>query len=126
MKKRTILLVDDDLFMRELFARGLRDKGFLVDTVPCAEDGLNQIYKNTPELILLDLLLPEKDGFCFLEEIKQKKSYKHIPVIILSNLGSQQHIKRAINSGAADFLIKSSFTIDEIISKVNDFIEKNK
>lgn len=126
MKKRTILLVEDDLFMRELFARGLRDKGFLVDTVPCAEDGLNQIYKNTPELILLDLLLPEKDGFCFLEEIKQKKSYKHIPVIILSNLGSQQHIKRAINSGAADFLIKSSFTIDEIISKVNDFIEKNK
>ncbi|MBU0723070.1 response regulator [Patescibacteria group bacterium] len=125
MKQKKILLVEDDLFIRELLARGFRDKGFLVDTAPCVEDGLNQLYKNTPDLILLDLLLPEKDGFYFLEEIKQKPSYKHIPVVVISNLGSQQHIKRAMDSGAADFLIKSNFTIDEIILKANGFFEKN-
>lgn len=125
MKQKKILLVEDDLFIRELLARGFRDKGFLVDTAPCVEDGLNQLYKNTPDLILLDLLLPGKDGFYFLEEIKQKPSYKHIPVVVISNLGSQQHIKRAMNSGAADFLIKSNFTIDEIILKATGFFEKN-
>lgn len=125
-KKGKILLVEDDAFMRELFARGLRDAGFTVNDVPDAETGLEMLPKKMPEVILLDLLLPGKSGFDFLEEIKQDKSYRHIPVIVVSNLGSKGDIDRAIDLGAADFLVKANSTIDEIISKAEKFIEKGK
>lgn len=125
-KKGKILLVEDDAFMRELFARGLRDAGFTVNDVPDAETGLEMLPKKMPEVILLDLLLPGKSGFDFLEEIKQDKSYRHIPVIVVSNLGSKGDIDRAIDLGAADFLVKANSTIDEIISKSEKFIEKGK
>ena len=125
-KKGKILLVEDDAFMRELFARGLREAGFTVDDVPDAETGLETLPKTMPEVILLDLLLPGKSGFDFLEEIKQDKSYRHIPVIVVSNLGSKGDIDHAIDLGAADFLVKANSTIDEIISKSEKFIEKGR
>ena len=125
-KKGEILLIEDDTFMRELFARGLREAGFTVNAVPDAEKGLEVLPKKMPEVILLDLLLPGKSGFDFLEEIKQNKSYQHIPIIVESNLGSKGDVDRAIDLGAADFLVKANSTIDEIISKAEKFIEKGK
>ena len=125
-KKGKILLVEDDAFMRELFARGLREAGFTVNDVPDAETGLEILPKKMPEVILLDLLLPGKSGFDFLEEIKQNKSYRHIPVIVVSNLGSKGDVDHAIDLGAADFLVKANSTIDEIILKSEKFIEKGK
>ena len=124
--KGKILLVEDDAFMRELFARGLREAGFSVDDAPDAESGLEMIPKNIPDLILLDLLLPGKSGFDFLEEIKQHDFYKHIPVVVVSNLGSKGDIDNALDLGAADFLVKANSTIDEIIQKSEKFIEKGK
>ena len=124
--KGKILLVEDDTFMRELFARGLREAGFLVDDAPDAESGLEMLPKNIPDLVLLDLLLPGKSGFDFLEEIKQHDFYKHIPVVVVSNLGSKGDIDNALDLGAADFLVKANSTIDEIIQKSEKFIEKGK
>ncbi len=124
--KGKILLVEDDTFMRELFARGLREAGFSVDDAPDAESGLEMIPKNIPDLVLLDLLLPGKSGFDFLEEIKHHDFYKHIPVVVVSNLGSKADIDNALDLGAADFLVKANSTIDEIIQKSEKFIEKGK
>jgi len=121
-----ILLVEDDTFMRELFARGLEEAGFTVDGAPDAESGLEMLAKNLPELILLDLLLPGKSGLEFLEEVKQKNEYQNIPVIVVSNLGSKGDIDSAMDLGAADFLVKANSTIDEIVSKSEKFIEKSR
>lgn len=124
--KGKILLVEDDTFMRELFARGLAEAGFTVDSAPDAESGLEILTKNVPELVLLDLLLPGKSGFNFLEEIKQNKLYENIPVIVVSNLGSKGDIDNAMDLGAADFLVKANSTINEIVSKSERFIEKSR
>jgi twitching motility two-component system response regulator PilH len=121
-----ILLVEDDAFMRELFVRELRAAGFTVDEALDAEVGLEILRERLPDIILLDLLLPGKSGFEFLDEIKQNKSYRHIPVVVVSNLGSKGDIDHAIDLGAADFLVKANSTIDEIISKSEKFIEKSK
>lgn len=123
-EKGQVLLIEDDMFMRELFVKGLRDAGLTVDAAADAEIGLEMLRKKIPDIILLDLLLPGKNGFEFLEEIKQNNSYKHIPVIVVSNLGSKGDVDRAIDLGAADFLVKANSTIDEIILKSKKFIEK--
>lgn len=125
-KKGKILLIEGDSFMREFFARALRDVGFEVDEAPDAETGFDILYKKIPEVILLDLLLPGKSGFEFLEEVKQKKPYRHIPVIVVSNLGSKGDIDRATDLGASDFLVKANSTIDEIISKSKKFVKKGR
>lgn len=121
-----VLLIEDDIFMRELFVKGFHNAGFTVDAAPDAETGLEKLDKKIPDIILLDLLLPGKNGFEFLEEIKQNNSYRHIPVIIVSNLGSKGDVDRAKDLGAADFLVKANSTIDEIITKTKKFIEKGK
>jgi len=72
-----------------------------------------------PDLILLDLILPEIDGFKVLERLKQNQSVRNIPVIILSNLGAKEDVEKGMALGAADYLIKAHFTPAEIIEKVS-------
>ncbi len=121
-----VLLVEDDVFMRGLFTESLRDAGFEVCD---AEDAIvaEKIFKEkTPDIVLLDLLLPGKSGFQFLSEMKSKKECAHIPVVVISNLGSKGDIDRALDLGAADFLVKANATIDEIIAKAKEHIQKSK
>lgn len=122
-----LLLVEDDAFMRELFSESLRKARFVVEAAEDAETGLAILDKGfLPDIILLDLLLPGKSGFDFLTEVKQKDALLNIPVVVVSNLGSRGDIDRAMNLGAADFLIKANATIDEIIVKAKDCMEKSK
>ncbi|MCK5027161.1 MAG: response regulator [Candidatus Pacebacteria bacterium] len=121
-----VLLIEDDIFMRELFAKNLRGAGFSVDDAEDAVVGEKKLATTTPHVVLLDLLLPGKSGFQFLAEMKRRDEYKDIPVIVVSNLGSKGDIDRALDLGASDFLIKANSTIDEIISKTKKFIEKGR
>lgn len=122
-----ILLVEDDAFMRDLFAQSLRNAGFVVQAVESAEEGLELLKGEVlPELVLLDLLLPGKSGFEFLAEVKRKERFSSIPIVVVSNLGSKGDIDRATDLGAVDFLIKANATIDEIISKAREYIERSR
>ena len=121
-----VLLIEDDSFMRNMFAQSLRDAGFSVDAALDALVGEEMLKKHVPDVILLDLLLPGKSGFEFLAEIKRKTEYLSIPVIVVSNLGGKGDIDRALDLGAADFLVKANSTIDEIIAKAKAQVEKSK
>ena len=74
------------------------------------------------DLILLDLLLPDVDGFMILEKIRQNKNMLTIPVIVFSNLSEDKDIQRVNKLGVSDFMIKSNFTLDELAEKVKDLI----
>ncbi|MCK5027007.1 MAG: response regulator [Candidatus Pacebacteria bacterium] len=124
--KGVILLVEDDVFMRELFAKNLREAGFEVYDVADAVIAEKALKDNMPDVILLDLLLPGKSGFQFLSELKRKEKYTHIPVVVVSNLGSKGDIDRALDLGAVDFLVKANATIDEIVMKAGEHIQKSK
>lgn len=119
----TILVVEDDKFLRELIAQKLSREGYEIFEAVDGEDGLKQIKERKPGLVLLDLILPGIDGFEVLSRMKEDPSLKGIPVIILSNLGQKEDVEKGLKLGAIDYLIKAHFTPGEIIEKVKDILK---
>lgn len=97
-------------------------EGFKVSLAADGVEALSVIKKAKPDLVLLDLVLPKKDGFEVLEEMKASGDLKMIPVIVLSNLGQDEEIKRALNLGAKDYLVKTQHPINEVVEKVRDYL----
>ncbi len=124
MKK--ILIVEDEEFVSMALRDSLESEGYKVDVVQDGEEVIGHIKKNIPDIILLDLLLPKRDGFSLLEEIKKNPEWKLIPIIVLSNLSDEQGIKRALDMGANDYFVKSQHSIEEILQKVGKILRVNK
>ncbi len=115
---KTILIVEDDEFLRELIIRKLTEEGFKVSQAIDGEEGIKKIKEEKPDLVLLDLILPGIDGFEVLAKVKEDSSLISIPVIILSNLGQKEDVEKGLKLGAVDYLIKAHFTPGEIIDKI--------
>lgn len=113
-----ILLIEDDKFLRELIIQKLGKGGFDVSEAPEGEAGLAKMKEETPDLVLLDLILPGIDGFEVLSRMKKDTALKSILVIILSNLGQKDDVQKGMDLGADDYLIKAHFTPGEIIEKI--------
>jgi DNA-binding response OmpR family regulator len=117
-KKPKILVVEDDQFLRKIYITKLTQENFDVLTAIDGEEALAAPKKETPDIILLDLILPKIDGFEVLRELKNNPETRNIPVIILSNLGQQSDIERGRKLGAIDYLVKSQFSINEVVNKI--------
>jgi DNA-binding response OmpR family regulator len=115
---KTILIVEDDKFLRELIAQKLIKEDFEVSEAVDGEEGIKKIKEEKPDLILLDLILPGIDGFEVLSRMKKESTLASIPVIILSNLGQKDDVEKGLKMGAVDYLIKAHFTPGEIIDKI--------
>ena len=120
---KTILIIEDDKFLRELIVRKLKEEGYQTIEAGEGEEGLEKVKKEKPDLILLDLILPGMDGFEVLGKIKEEPSLSSIPVIILSNLGQSEEVEKGLKMGAKDYLIKAHFTPGEIIEKINNVLK---
>ncbi|PIR70697.1 MAG: response regulator [Candidatus Niyogibacteria bacterium CG10_big_fil_rev_8_21_14_0_10_42_19] len=123
--KNNILVVEDDKFLRDLLVNRLIREGFNVVNVISGAEALENISTLKPDLIMLDLVLPGMDGYEVLKILKENPNTAGIPVMILSNLGQKDEIDKAINMGAASFLIKANFTPSEIVSKVKNILGKD-
>jgi DNA-binding response OmpR family regulator len=121
---KRILIVEDDQLLRSLCAKKFSSEGFAVDAAIDAQEGLDKIKKNKPDLILLDLVLPGMSGFDILKIIKSDpdKKIAGIPVIILSNLGQESDIEKGKQLGADDYMIKATTTTEEIVSKIRKIL----
>jgi len=117
-----ILLVEDDKFISRAFKDGLTRAGFDVEQALDGAEALEKVKAETPDLMLLDLIMPIKNGFDVLEEISAKKM-KKFPIIILSNLGQELDIKKAKEFAADDYLIKSNVTLKEVVEKVKTYLK---
>ena len=118
MEKKKILVVEDDNVLRDVLLQKLIKNGY--DAMG-AEDGLvamDKIAEYKPDVILLDILMPKKDGLEVLEDIHRDEEMKKIPVIIISNSGQPVEIERARELGARAFLIKAVFEPSEVLEKV--------
>lgn len=115
-----VLLVEDDSFLRDTCAKKLTKEGFSVFEILNGEQALKNLEKIEPDIILLDIILPAIDGFEVLKQIRSNKNkkIKQTPVIMLSNLGQEDDVKKALNLGANDYLIKAHFTTEEIVEKI--------
>ena len=127
MEKRDIkiLIVEDDVMLNKIYQTKLGLLGYSVYSSYDGDEGLKKADDLMPDLILLDLMLPKKNGFEVLETLKQNLKLNHIPVIILSNLGQEADISKAMQLGAVDFLVKSNVKLESVISKVEDILQKN-
>jgi len=111
-------MIEDDIFFRKLYRDKLVREGFEFIEATNGIEGLNKVMSENPDLVLLDLMLPRKNGFDVLKDIKANPNTKDIPVIILSNLGQESDVKEALDLGAQDYLIKTEVRLSEVIDKV--------
>lgn len=121
---KMVFVVEDDKFMRNLLINKLQKEGFQTEGIPSGEEALELMKTKTPNLILLDLILPNMDGFEVIQHLKSDPRLSNIPVLILSNLGEKKDIEKAEEIGVAGFLIKANFTPSEIIKKIHDLLNK--
>ena len=121
-----VLLVEDDSFLREICSKKLTKEGYTVHEAIDGEQAMVGVEKVKPDIILLDIILPAIDGFQILSQIKShsNKDIVNIPVIMLSNLGQDDDIKKAMDMGANDYLVKAHFTTEEIVSKIKSILGK--
>jgi len=120
MKK--ILLVEDDPFLIEIYSTKLKEAGFQVDTAEDGDTALRKVKENLPELMLLDVVLPNFNGWEILRKIKEDKEIKSVKVVILSNLGEKEEIEKGINLGATKYLVKAHYTPSEVITEVKKIL----
>ena len=120
---KTILVIEDDKFLRELISRKLTGEGFDVLEAVDGEEGIKKIKEGKPDLVLLDLILPSIDGFEVLTRVRDDPEVSSIPVIILSNLGQREEVEKGLKLGAIDYLIKAHFTPGEIIEKIKNVLK---
>lgn len=122
-----ILLVEDDTFISGMYHTKLKSLGF---NVTLAEDGETAWQKlqegQLPDLLLLDIVLPKKDGFEILEGVRNDERMKDLPVILLTNLGQKPDVERGIKLGADDYIIKAHFTPTEVVEKITKLLESKK
>jgi DNA-binding response OmpR family regulator len=123
-KKKKIILVEDDSFLRELASKKIAEAGYEVEIAPTGEDAVEKIENNYFDLILLDIILPSIGGFEILEKVKNHKDEKiaDTPVIMLSNLGQEDEIEKAKEMGAENYLVKAHFTPDSIVKEIRKCI----
>lgn len=120
MKK--ILVAEDDQFLANAYRVKLTKAGFEVQMARDGQEALTALQTFTPDLILLDLIMPVKDGFTTLQELKANPAWQQIPVIVASNLGQTEDMEKSRQLGAADFVIKSDLSLDSVIEKINNLL----
>jgi DNA-binding response OmpR family regulator len=113
-----VLVVEDDRFLGSAYKAKLSKSGFEVQLATDGDEALVVLQTFIPDLILLDLVMPNRDGFSTLDVIRHTEGIKDIPVIVASNLGQKEDFDKAIALGATDFIVKSDVSLDELIARI--------
>ncbi|MBI2062964.1 MAG: response regulator [Candidatus Yanofskybacteria bacterium] len=121
MMKKILIAEDEEVLLNVLKDR-FEAEGWTVVIAKDGEETVEAIKQSPPDLVLLDLVMPKKDGFEVLKEIRSNPEYKNLPIfIILSNLGSDEDIKKALALGANDYFVKTQHPMSEIVEKVKKY-----
>lgn len=119
---KNILFIEDESTLQKTVSAALEQEGIGVISALDGEIGLRLAREKNPDLILLDLILPKMDGFEVLKALKSDPAYSHIPVIVLTNLESNDDIERALSLGARSYLIKANYALPQIVEKIKTFL----
>lgn len=115
-----LLIVEDDVFFQKFYKNQLVEQGFEVDVAMNGQEGLEKIKSFQPNVILLDIIMPVKDGFEVLEAMGQDGSIKNIAVLVFSTLGQEKDVQRAMELGAKGYINKSFFDFNALVVKINE------
>ena len=122
---KSILLVEDDPFLIDIYSTKFREANFDVSVVSSGEEVLEKIEKKEPALLLLDIVLPDLDGWGVLKKIRDDKRFEDISIIILSNLGQRTDVRKGLDLGASKYLIKAHYTPAMVVEEVKKLLNEN-
>ena len=120
---RRILLAEDDRLLRKAAEATLKRKGFTVFTAEDGEEAFRVAKAELPDLVLLDLIMPKRQGFDVLRDLKGCPETARIPVIVLSNLGQERDIQQAMESGAVAYYVKANLSLEGLVKRVEEALE---
>lgn len=117
-----IILVEDDDLIRRMYEQAFSFEKYTVETAVNGKEGLEKIRNNKPDLVLLDIMMPEMNGLEVLEKLKADPATKDVPVVVLTNLASDQDAQEALTRGAVKYIIKSEHTPQQIVAQVKEIL----
>lgn len=124
---KSILLIEDDPFLIDIYTTKLRDAGFLVEVAENGDKGLKVLKERNFDLLLLDIVLPQIDGWEILEKVKSQKSrlknHADFKIVILSNLGQKEEVEKGLKMGADKYLIKAHYTPSEVVEEIKGLLK---
>ena len=123
-KKYKVLIVDDDQFISDMYVLKFKEAGF--EAIAAAEGtaAIEHVKKESPDLVLLDIVLPNMDGFDILKALAKEKLLGTTKVVLLSNLGEKKDIEKGLALGAIDYIVKAHHTPSEVVAKVEEILKK--
>ena len=119
---RKILLIEDDMALANLYKMELESKGNIVVHVAEGSQAVDSVRQNTPDIVLLDVMLPGKNGLEILQEIRDSADIKGVKVIMLTNFGNEENVSTALELGALDYIMKYKITPSEMSAKISSFL----
>lgn len=119
--KKKILIVEDEQYLADMYKMRFKQDNYQVFTAGDGIPGLELALKEKPDLILLDIFMPKKDGYQTIKELKLEPQTKDIPVFMFSNTGKREEIEQAKQLGAIDCLTKANLTPAQLVEKVKAF-----
>jgi len=122
-QQKKILVVEDEEYLRDLYVQILKEEGYIVESASNGEEALDMCMKNVYDLILLDVILPKMDGLQVLDTLAKsgKKSFHNI--VLLTNLGQDLVVAKALDYGVSGYMIKSDYTPEEILKEIKGYLE---
>lgn len=125
-KAMKILIVEDDAVLQKALSEYLSAEGFEVVCAGDGELGVQMTISEKPDLVLLDIVLPKKDGYGVLQDIRQNVEVKNTPIVLLTNLGSISDVEKALELGATTYLVKADYKLEEVTAKIKQILNINK
>ena len=132
---KTILLVEDDPFLIDIYSTKLLESGFKTEVVQNGQEALKKIKERNlnsqrkksfwPDLLVLDIVLPKADGWQVLQEIKKDHKLKDLKIVIFTNLGQKEEIKKGLALGATKYLIKAHYTPSELVEEIKKILKES-
>lgn len=122
MEKKKLLIIEDDLVLQKALSDFLSSEGFEIKCAGDGEVGVEMALAEKPDLILLDIVLPKKDGYAVLTEVRADAGTKNIPIVLLTNLGSISDVEKALELGATTYLVKADYKLEEVTAKVKEIL----
>ena len=120
---KKILIVEDDNFISEMYANKFGESGFEISVAKDGQEALDKAKEIIPDLILLDIVLPKKDGFEVLKDLKKENVLKNTKIVFLTNLGEGEDLNKGLRSEADAYLIKAHSTPSQIVAKIEEILK---
>lgn len=123
MNKKKVVLAEDDKFYIKIYKHALETEGYEVIVAVNGVEASDAMKNKNPDLVLLDLIMPVKNGFEVLEEVSTDPKLSKIPIVILSNLGQTSDVEKGKGLGAVDYIIKSDESLSGVMKKVKEHLQ---